>query len=477
MESSSVEEVYRLRQEYRSLHLHLTSGQQKLKSRVQLLKSASNRESKQRFSKRYQTKTSTPKDTDQRHIGRKLQKRFTSNHKTPHSCLRRVQSNSCQTTSGRASPKHFQRLPSCNQSAETEPEELFSSSDSNQLENDSVNAHLSSNELKHLRYGSQRKYLGRKAKERSVKIGQGIIAGSERKRRVSVNWKNGDCDKRKIKPELVFTPQPKSILLTPGIRQHGKTPSRVAFVERLNQSPTKKLDILPKERSLLGYDWIAGVLESGSQQALQSDEFFKEICHFRRTHRGQCVHESILDDSLPQRDPVVQESSELPGDVGANFMHKCVHNYTVNNRLFPVPLNEARDGASLCAVCQNKTDSHSTSTSPAYIRVSIPKSTLVSPYRVRSHRRRSFDPTDSIGLSKHCLSGWQCSKPSLMPTAGCLDIKSSLGSTAVRSNVNPEIENLPPETHTAGRVSRKTQELMNKSIALQLYCHKQAGMH
>lgn len=175
-----------------------------------------------RFSKCYQTKTSTPKDTDQRHIGRKLQKRFTSNHKTPHSCLRRVQSNSCQTTSGRASPKHFQRLPSCNQSAETEPEELFSSSDSNQLENDSVNAHLSSNELKHLRYGSQRKYLGRKAKERSVKIGQGIIAGSERKRRVSVNWKNGDCDKRKIKPELVLTPQPKSILLTPGIRQHGK---------------------------------------------------------------------------------------------------------------------------------------------------------------------------------------------------------------------------------------------------------------
>ena len=33
-------------------------------------------------------------------------------------------------------------------------------------------------------------------------------------------------------------------------------------------------------------------------------------------------------------------------------------------------------------------------------RVSVPRSSLLAPYKVRPHRRRSFDPTDSMGLSQ-----------------------------------------------------------------------------
>ena len=33
-------------------------------------------------------------------------------------------------------------------------------------------------------------------------------------------------------------------------------------------------------------------------------------------------------------------------------------------------------------------------------RISVPRSTLQSPYRVKPHRRKSFDPTDTVSLSK-----------------------------------------------------------------------------
>ena len=37
-------------------------------------------------------------------------------------------------------------------------------------------------------------------------------------------------------------------------------------------------------------------------------------------------------------------------------------------------------------------------------RVSIPRSSLESPYRVRPHRRNSFDPSDSCALSEVSIS-------------------------------------------------------------------------
>lgn len=55
----------------------------------------------------------------------------------------------------------------------------------------------------------------------------------------------------------------------------------------------RKTNISSKDRSLLGYDWIAGVLESDSNYAAQSDEFFEEIRAFRRANRDECVHDSV----------------------------------------------------------------------------------------------------------------------------------------------------------------------------------------
>ena len=40
---------------------------------------------------------------------------------------------------------------------------------------------------------------------------------------------------------------------------------------------------------------------------------------------------------------------------------------------------------------------------PPLYRVSVPRSVLQASYKVRPHRRRSFDPTDSMGLAKVAL--------------------------------------------------------------------------
>lgn len=61
-----------------------------------------------------------------------------------------------------------------------------------------------------------------------------------------------------------------------------------------------------------------------------------------------------------------------------------------------------------------------------FFRVSVPRSSLVSPHKFKPHRRASFDPTDSVGLSSHCLAGWESSKPTVIPMPSSLDLRTSL---------------------------------------------------
>ena len=62
----------------------------------------------------------------------------------------------------------------------------------------------------------------------------------------------------------------------------------------------------------------------------------------------------------------------------------------------------------------------------SFLRVSVPRSSLLSPYRFKPHRRSSFDPTDAMSLSSHCLAGWESSKPTVVPMPSSLDLRTSL---------------------------------------------------
>lgn len=67
---------------------------------------------------------------------------------------------------------------------------------------------------------------------------------------------------------------------------------KVGFQAAATNNPNasvKKLD-----QSLLGYDWIAGMLDNDSYISQKDDSFFNELKEFRRVNRSECIGSSIL---------------------------------------------------------------------------------------------------------------------------------------------------------------------------------------
>ncbi len=57
-------------------------------------------------------------------------------------------------------------------------------------------------------------------------------------------------------------------------------------------SPTASVKIA--DQSLLGYDWIAGMLDNDSYISQKDDSFFDELKEFRRVNRSECTGSSFL---------------------------------------------------------------------------------------------------------------------------------------------------------------------------------------
>ncbi|XP_069730930.1 migration and invasion-inhibitory protein [Phaenicophaeus curvirostris] len=168
-------------------------------------------------------------------------------------------------------------------------------------------------------------------------------------------------------------------------------------------------------RPFLGYDWIAGLLETETSVAERSDQYFAELHEFRQANKEACVHEQhlepkALDHIVPEQEPDLITSS-----------HKCVYCYRLNQRLFTVPV----DSESACPVCKIPR-AHQPPEEPAHVRVSIPRSTLLPAYKYKAHRRKSFELADNLALPSHCLAGWKNIIPSSNPKLSSLDLRASL---------------------------------------------------
>ncbi|XP_069893503.1 migration and invasion-inhibitory protein isoform X4 [Dipodomys merriami] len=171
-------------------------------------------------------------------------------------------------------------------------------------------------------------------------------------------------------------------------------------------------------RPYLGYDWIAGSLDSASHITDEPEAFFSTLQKFREANKEQCIHGYTEG-----------QSQGLHGD-GAEDDHQCVYCYRLNRRLFPVPV----DPGAPCRLCGTPRDQRSPETlrEPAQVRVSVPLSILDPPHQYRIHRRKSYDSSDTLALPRHCLLGWG----SLPPTSErrsapqSLDLWSSVSSKA-----------------------------------------------
>uniref|UniRef100_A0A8D0CC61 Migration and invasion inhibitory protein n=1 Tax=Salvator merianae TaxID=96440 RepID=A0A8D0CC61_SALMN len=213
---------------------------------------------------------------------------------------------------------------------------------------------------------------------------------------------------------------PKSILLTPQGKEANEKHKKEAAHVTFNSEP-EEYTLSADDwsiRPFLGYDWIAGLLDMDSSLSEKSEQYFSELQDFRRVNREDCIDEQDLESDMPGS---AAYNREQDTDTAS---HQCVYCYRLNKRLFAMPV----DPKSACPICKNPRTQRPPETlvEPAFVRVSIPRSTLLPPYKHRIHRRKSYEPADNLGLPSHCLSGWENSLRAVRPTFSSLDLFSSL---------------------------------------------------
>ncbi|XP_039210965.1 migration and invasion-inhibitory protein isoform X2 [Crotalus tigris] len=215
---------------------------------------------------------------------------------------------------------------------------------------------------------------------------------------------------------------PKSILLTPGSK-HGrarrkKEAGHVTFVSDTEEYliPEDSMSAQP----FLGYDWIAGLLETDASLSEKPEEYFAELQNFRQVNKEACIrdHDFELKDvnsSALDREMEIDAAS-----------HQCVFCYRLNKRLFTVPT----DPESACPVCKTPRAEKPPETlvEPAFIRVSFPRATFLPTYKHKIHRRKSYEMEDNLALPSHCLAGWENPIRVSTPIVSSLDLHSSLDS-------------------------------------------------
>ncbi|CAH3018286.1 unnamed protein product [Porites evermanni] len=244
---------------------------------------------------------------------------------------------------------------------------------------------------------------------------------------------------------------PVSILSTPGNRK--KTPKKALHVS-FELSPHRERSVVgndDRRRSLLGYDWIAGMLDNTSYLSEKPDDYFDDLKEFRRVNKEDCCGKTVVELPYSPLKLTPSRSSYSHAEDGVT----CDNAYTLNDRLFAVPIHGPETS---CSVCYTKRE-FEYETEGSYVRVSVPRSSLLSPYRFKPHRRSSFDPTDAMSLSSHCLAGWESSKPTVVPMPSSLDLRTSLHQS--RTTLDASRAGRYP-----GSVAESTEELLNRSHSL-----------
>ncbi|GFO22170.1 migration and invasion-inhibitory protein [Plakobranchus ocellatus] len=214
------------------------------------------------------------------------------------------------------------------------------------------------------------------------------------------------------------------------------------------------LEMTAEDQRLLGYDWIAALLDNDPGLVNQSESFFNELKDFRRAYKSECSNQFYKESPHNlvefEAEPVAEALKETK-----------VHPYIVNERLFTQPFKSGLidygddDKVKRDNEIEKKEPSEE---NPRFVRVSIPRSTLSTPYKVKPHRRRSFDGSDSCALMDHCLLGWENTRPAMIPTAKSLDLNTEAG-TRVDSQVTTlsEAERLAAKfSHAEWPFSRPT---------------------
>lgn len=165
--------------------------------------------------------------------------------------------------------------------------------------------------------------------------------------------------------------------------------------------------------------------EKPVQTVFKTPDNLEELKEFRKLHRSEChsskhwsellkTPKTPLEKLSPWHPSGLHQKTPDPSDT----RDPRIINFTVNKRIFPVPVDP------------NESIPPGSDFSPRYIRVSIPKSSLKSPYQYFPNQRHPpNDGFDSLALPDHCAMGWQNTVPKRVDrdhNSLGLDLRSSL---------------------------------------------------
>lgn len=215
--------------------------------------------------------------------------------------------------------------------------------------------------------------------------------------------------------------KPKSILASNGPSQLKKNLSKVSFLTSKDGSISRESFGKMHDRHLLGYDWISGLLDNDRDAMDHSEGYFEELREFRRINRQECCNDFY------NRSPesLFELKEREPSPIDEALSDTKVKPYQVNDRLFTEPIKDhlfpGQDEVD--DIPYYKKSKKPTHEEPRFVRVSIPRSTLMSPHHVKPQRRSQYEPSDSFALSKHCVMGYESSVPSMLPAASNIGLK------------------------------------------------------
>ncbi len=192
---------------------------------------------------------------------------------------------------------------------------------------------------------------------------------------------------------------------------------KLKLASSLNPKPVrdyKKLaSHIKKMKPLLGYDWAVDDTDNRNSARTpkpnKSEDYWQELSKFRSQNKEECVsqkHANFDGSSTSFFDTTMNadlsgvdagQTERISGDDDGRS-HKCIHSYTLNERLFPVPVYKGKNGQSACPVCKSGRK-EATSFAPQFCKVSIPKSRIMEPYKLQFGKEVSEDSVSLAGVS------------------------------------------------------------------------------
>ncbi|CAF1528273.1 unnamed protein product, partial [Didymodactylos carnosus] len=179
-----------------------------------------------------------------------------------------------------------------------------------------------------------------------------------------------------------------------------------------------------RKKVLLGYDFVAGVLDNKNSTIMeQPDSYWDDLVSFRQKNADDCASWPFTNDK-----DLIDFSKELELIQPSHCQdHTCIHNFTLNDRLFTIPTNPDANGQSRCPICLSLRKEPN-NYEPQYARVSVPKYRLNSnTHKFQPQKRSNIDTTDSFALFNHCIAGFGNARSALDKSAKSIDLRTESG--------------------------------------------------